>query len=85
MTKSGNTGSAEPSWRTGVITDGDVTYEQDGPDYDNIYDVRGAIQSGWDMKLAKASQYVGTPGVDMSKIFDHCEKMRSRYDRAMIA
>lgn len=95
-TKAGVTGATEPSWPAWnswyqndpiarQVSDGTVTYQDDGADYRNIYDVRAACAEAAEVKMAKAVQYISQPGVNMQQLFEHCEKLRARFERVMIA
>lgn len=95
VVKSGNTGDVEPTWPTrpaqwsGVpgarqITSGTVTFEEAGDEFKNVYNLRAAKREAWSQKMAKASQYPQTAGVDMSVIFEHCKAMRDSYESVLI-
>jgi len=92
----GTTGDTEPSWpqppsyldqfgsTSGVVTEGDITYEDCGPAKSSTYDVAQAAWDCWNSKMAKASQYISTPGIDMASIFKRCQEMRDSFDQALI-
>lgn len=79
----------EPSWpltqgarrREGVESaDGtQLTWEEAGPGFDQIYDVRRAAYLGWDKKSRKVAQFVDTKDIRFSQIFDHCIRMRDSF------
>lgn len=97
--KPGTTGATEPIWPTppssalhyinwdflGTITDNTVIYEDYGEAFTTIFDVQVAAMKGWQKKLTKAVGYFNTPGVSMSQIFDHCEKMIERFEPVLIS
>lgn len=88
--------ATEPEWSDrlySTIEDGSsdpvLTWREDGPDFANVFDVRGAIHTAWMLKAAKASlsvdvqQQVG--GIKASQIHDHCLKMAEKYAPVEIA
>lgn len=88
--------TTEPEWSSqlySTIQDGNsdpvLTWREDGPDFANVFDVRGAIHTAWTLKAAKASlsvdvqQQVG--GLKASQIYDHCLDMAAKYAPVEIA
>lgn len=97
ITKGGRTAATEPdSWPTGEsvwgqnfsigrsITNGTVTFEVVGDDFRNTFDVRQAIYEAWTKKMAKASQYPTTPGVNLATLYDRCKEMRAAYEPVLV-
>lgn len=61
-----------------------LTWEEDGPDFDNVFTLRNAIHNAWMMKAGKASLSVdiiqrGGGGLSASQAFDHCIAMAEKY------
>jgi hypothetical protein len=84
----GTTAATEPNWPTrdgATVTDGTVKWEEAGPDYDNVFDVRAAVQQAWTVKLAKASVLFDTPGQRVSQIAERCKEMADSFDPIKIA
>lgn len=86
VTKAGVTGATEPAWSQGLSTiiESSVTYQDLGTSRD-LYDVQAAAYEAWSKKCAKASQYVSTPGIDMSSIYKRCVEMRESYEQVYMA
>jgi hypothetical protein len=85
----GTTGATEPTgWpllspdypltEARRITSGTALLEDDGP-VKRMYDVRAAAYEAWNLRVTKASQYVSTPGVNMSLMYDHAVQQRDRF------
>jgi hypothetical protein len=96
VVKAGTTAASEPSWPvnnpwylgqtiTRQVNDGTVTFEDDGADYNNVYDVRGAAYACWNIKTAKAVTLFNTPGIGIEAIYQHCKEMRSQFESVLIA
>lgn len=71
----------EPDWpsRQGAeVADGEGTlrWVEDGPGFDNVYDVRAAAAAAWWLKAAKSSDRIATKlGADQfqeQQVFEHC-------------
>lgn len=73
----------EPQWPlfTGrTITDGEsdpqLIWQEDGPDYENVYDVRRATHKAWLLKAARASELYLTrqsgSTFEHQQIYQHC-------------
>ena len=86
-------GTAQPSpivgwWRNAVVTDGNITWMEDGEDYDSLWDLGRAAFDGWMMKAGRAICAVDLQTGQMrqaqSQIYDHCISMANRYAPAMI-
>jgi hypothetical protein len=74
------TGATEPIWpmsRENAVTDGAITWQEDGIEYD-LWDLRYGFHLGWKLKLEKAA--VG----DDDKLFARCEKMLKKYPRVVV-
>ena len=56
-----------------------LTWEEAGADFENIYDVRLAAHLGWDKKSRKVAQFVNTKDVQFAQVFDHCIRMRDSF------
>lgn len=87
----GGISETEPTWPLTAIkpwwevTSGAVIFREDGYIFETGYDIWGAAKEAWEKKAAKASQFVKTPGVDMSAIYDRCMKMSERFDTVAMA
>lgn len=94
--QAGTSGATEPTWlksQGAEQSDGAsspaLTWEEAGPDFDNVYDVRAAIHAAWMLKAMKASlsvdisQQVG--GIRASQIYDHCIQMAQKFAPVSIA
>lgn len=80
----------EPFWptRNGArVTDGTadplLTWEEFGPDFDNIYDVRAAAHEAWLLKAEKCSNNftmkLGSLGFSREQIHEHCLNMAQQF------
>jgi hypothetical protein len=79
----GTTAATEPTWpkRNGaVITDGDVRWEEAGPAFDNVFDIRAAAHQAWLMKEAKASELVDQGSAKYSQIAERCRTMALSFE-----
>lgn len=88
VTESGTSGATEPTWLTAdgsSVTDGTVELEESGTDYASVYDLRGAIRECWELKAAKASEYISSSDSGNEQmIFEHCQQMVQRYQTPMV-
>lgn len=86
----GTSGATEPIWPTSqqaTITDGAsdplLKWQEAGPDFDNLYDVRKAAHEIWLQKAAQASQLYATSQsgskFEHQQVHDHCVKMSEKY------
>lgn len=84
----GTSAATEPTWTVGdgsTVTDGTVTWQEVGEDWENVYDIRAAIESGWMQKAAKVSELYAEGGEQMQQVFDHCIKMAVKFRSVKIA
>jgi hypothetical protein len=84
----GQTGATEPVWPIGTgskITDGTAEWQEAGPDYDNVFDVRAAAHQAWTVKEGKASELFDIAGQSVSQIAEHCRDMAERFHAVDIA
>lgn len=81
-------GEVQPSpitgwWRNAIVTDNDVTWMEDGADYDSLWDINRAVFNGWMLKAGRAICAVDLQGGNMkqsqSQIYDHCVRMSQIY------
>lgn len=84
----GLSGATEPSWGNdgyigAQITDGSITWEDNGPGATSLYDLGGAAREAWTLKAGKAARdfYFATSGQQFSRqqVIDNCLKMADRY------
>lgn len=76
----------EPDWPTlqaEQITEGAsdplLTWQESGPDFANLYNVRAAIHAAWMMKAGKAAALYSSGIGETQQVHDHCLKMAERY------
>lgn len=80
----------EPEWPKGaggIITEGAsdpiLTWQEYGPDFENLYDVRRAARQVWEAKAAMASQLYATTQsgsrFDHNQVYDQCIKQAERF------
>jgi len=78
----GTTAATEPTWPTrdgATIIDGTVIWQEAGPDYENVFDIRAAAQEAWTMKGAKAVELFDAGDQKLSQIAGHCEAMAQSF------
>jgi len=56
-----------------------LTWQEDGAQFDNIYDVRQAAYEGWMLRAHKAAQFIKAGDLEMNGIFDHAVKQAGLY------
>jgi hypothetical protein len=88
----GTSGSTEPTfstWRDSTTSDGTCLWREDGDEYLCLWDLQRAARMGWEEKLSKVVCAVDTKAGDQSfansQLFEHCEKMISKYRSVMVA
>lgn len=76
----------EPEWPVGMsatITEGAsdplLMWQEAGPDFDNLYDVRAAIRQVWEMKASLTASLHSSGGAQAQQVYDHCLKQAERY------
>lgn len=86
-----SSGSTEPTWPRGdnsSISDGNLTWREDGVDYDCLWDIRRACWLSYDLKVQKIScQYdfkAGDSSDSMSQKIATLERMRNRFAPVVI-
>lgn len=82
----GTTGGTEPTWPetySGQVVDGTVTWEEDGPLPETLYNLRAAAYEAWTIKAGKAAKMFtfGSDGqsFNRSDINKHCMEMAAQY------
>lgn len=85
-------GSTEPSWPTGfreIVTDGNLTWTEDGSDYQQLWDMNDAASRAWSLKKGKVATCTDFRqdgvGFSASQVFDHCLEMARFYQSVQIA
>jgi hypothetical protein len=82
--RAGTSGAEEPEWPihwAAIVSDGDdeLLWQEDGPEYKNVFDVRAAIHKAWMLKAAKVSQLHNVGSFNQSQVYEHCLEMADRY------
>jgi hypothetical protein len=86
-TTPGTTAATEPTWPTrdgAVVTDGTVTWEEAGPDYENVFDIRAAAHEAWLVKEAKAVELFDFGNQKLSQIADRCREKAESFSPILI-
>jgi hypothetical protein len=80
---SGATEPSWPSWDNATVIDGNITWQEIGPDYSCPWDLREAAFRAWQLKIDKVScQYdfrAGDSSESMSQRIATLERQRDRY------
>jgi hypothetical protein len=87
-TQGGTSAATEPAWPTrdaATITDGTVTWQEDGSDFENVFDVRAAAHEAWLMKEAKTSELFDFGDQKLSQIADRCREKAESFSPIKIA
>ncbi len=70
-------------WRNAIVADGNITWQEDGVDYDSLWDVQRAAFNGWMLKAGRAVCAIdiktGQKGLAQSQIYEHCISQAQRY------
>lgn len=88
--QAGTSGSTEPEWvKTDFRTQSDgssdpvLRWQENGPDYANVFDMRTALHSAWLLKAEKVAHLTdkqqSESSYTQSQLFDHCMKMAEKY------
>ena len=84
--------TTEPEWpssRDSKILDGNVTWQEDGLDTGDLYDIRGAIHQLWLEKAAVATSKIDftadNQSLTRSQLHEHCLAMAQQYRPIRIA
>jgi hypothetical protein len=84
--KAGTSGTTEPIWPirdASGISDGTgsnaITWIEDGPAYDNPYDVRASIHAAWALKASRASVLFDDDAGKREQVYKHCMEMAEKY------
>ncbi len=85
-------GSTEPTWTTwyqGIVSDGNLTWMEDGASYSQLWDMEDAASRAWTLKAGKTATCVDFKqdgvGFMASQVHDHCVEMAVFYQSAQIA
>jgi hypothetical protein len=90
----GTSGATEPDWPIAgqsQIGDGtgDLVWQENGPDWDNLYRLDAATRRAWLLKAAKAAGNYQFSTNDQSfnrqQVHDHCMKMADKFADRFIA
>lgn len=84
--------TTEPSWPTAhnwTISDGNVIWMEDGPDFAQLWDMNDAAMRAWMLKASKVVHCTdfGQDGVrfSSSQLYDHCMRQAMAYQSVQIA
>lgn len=76
-------------WRNAIVSDGDITWVEDGTDYDSLWDIQSAAFQGWLLKAGRAVCAIDisteNKSFKQSQIYDHCINMSLRYQPVFIS
>jgi hypothetical protein len=84
----GTTAAVEPTWPTrdgARVTDNTVTWEEAGPDYENVFDIRAAAHEAWLIKEAKAVELFDGGDQKLSQIAERCREKAQAFSPVKIA
>ena len=77
--QTGTSSATVPDWSTHAssrMADGTANWEEIGPDYENVFDVRAAAHEAWSVKAARASHLVttsaGNSRIEASLLHEQC-------------
>lgn len=75
-------------WRNAIVSDGNLTWQEDGEDFDSLWDIQRAAFNGWMLKAGRAICAVDLQSGQMkqaqSQIYQHCCDMAQRYASAYV-
>lgn len=82
--------TTEPTWTVQLYaeyqdgaSDPVLTWREDGPDFANVFDIRGAIHTAWMLKAAKANHLYstsqGNSKFEHQQVYEHCLEMAAKY------
>jgi hypothetical protein len=86
--KAGTTAATEPLWpihTSNKVTDGTVEWQEAGPDFENVFDVRAAAHQAWKVKEAKASELFDVAGQSVSQIRENCSRNARSFSSVELA
>ena len=76
-------------WRNAIVMDGNLTWMEDGDDYDSLWDIGRAAFNGWMLKAGRAvcaiDMSTGNKSLTQSQIYDHCISQAQRYAPVYVA
>lgn len=78
----GTSESTEPTWpktNGSIVAEGDLEWEEYGPQFDNVYDVRQAAHECWQLKTAKASELFTEDQLKFGELHQNCKAMRDSF------
>lgn len=96
VTVAGTSGETEPTWpagQSGTVTDGEsdplLVWQEAGPDFANLYNVRQAAHQAWLVKAALVAPLFSTKEsgnqYEQQQVYDHCVAQAERFSSIEIA
>lgn len=86
-------GATEPNWPTGranEIVDGNLTWRENGSDFDCLWDLDAAAKAGWLLKAGKIATCTDVTIPDGSSftftgLYEHCIQQSEKYNSVTVS
>lgn len=92
VTVAGTSAATEPDWplyASSILSEGEsdplLTWQENGPDFSNLYNVRKAIAQAAGVKKTMAAALYANGNAQMQQVFDHWEKVEQAHASLEIA